>query len=82
MPFFDFSVIADDEDNTHFDDGWKFLNRKRDDLDYEWEAFTLFIERYIYWYIYHAVISEIVRFIAPKVSSLVDLIHSNSVSMF
>lgn len=71
MKFYHFylSEIAKDTDNTHFENGWKFLHRKRDDLDFEWEAFTLFISRYFYWYICHAAISEIVRFTVPKVST-------------
>lgn len=54
---------------TELNDGWTWLNRKRDDIDYEWEAFKVHTTKYVYWLICHALLTEIVRFVAPKVLS-------------
>lgn len=60
-------------EQTELADGWLWLNRKRDDIDYEWEAFKSHTTKYAYWLICHILLTEIVRFVAPKVS---DRCHS------
>lgn len=58
-----------DKSSMELTDGWPWLNRKRDDIDYEWEAFKVHTTKYAYWLICHALLTEIVRFLAPKVVS-------------
>lgn len=50
------------------EDGWSFLNRQRDEIDDEWQTFTECIQRDVFWLMGHVLISELVRFVFPKVS--------------
>lgn len=56
------------ENESAFSEGWSFIGRRRDDFDSEWESFVENTMKYIYWYISHVVLSEIVRQIVPHVS--------------
>lgn len=51
-----------------FNDGWWFLNRRRDTDDEEWHRFLKYIRLDVYWLLGHIVISELIRYISPKVS--------------
>lgn len=66
MPCFS-SVISSKSKYLGFANGWKLLNRKRDDLDYEWEAWKLFVWNNLLWFIFHLTVTEIFRWIRPKV---------------
>lgn len=55
------------ENESSFSQGWSFLGRKRDDFDSEWESFADNTKKYIYWYICHVLLSEIVRQLEPHV---------------
>ncbi|XP_063700245.1 protein-cysteine N-palmitoyltransferase Rasp-like [Culicoides brevitarsis] len=46
---------------TYFDQGWNFLGRKRDNNDYEWETWSLFVRETIQWYFFYVISSEIHR---------------------
>lgn len=62
------TIFADFADESaELTDGWPWLHRKRDDIDYEWEAFKGHTAKYAYWLICHALLTEIVRFLVPKV---------------
>lgn len=65
----EFAALDVPENENSFTDGWTFLGRKRDDYDDEWESFVEHITSYIYWYICHVSISEIVRLLDPSVSN-------------
>lgn len=56
------------EDESAFSDGWLIAGRKRDEFDIEWESFVESTQKYIYWYICHVLLSEIVRQLEPHVS--------------
>lgn len=56
------------ENESAFSEGWSFIGRRRDDFDSEWESFVDNTRKYIYWYICHVLLSEIVRQIEPHVS--------------
>lgn len=65
---FRFTGIDVPENESAFSEGWSFIGRRRDDFDSEWESFVENTMKYIYWYISHVVLSEIVRQIVPHVS--------------
>lgn len=50
-----------------FTTGWKILDVKRDDLDYEWETWKAFSMRNIIWFVSHLTLSECTRSLAPEV---------------
>lgn len=55
---------------AYFTDGWLIPHRHRDYDDTEWEGFLLFTTKYIFWYICHILITEIVRFTLPRVKKI------------
>lgn len=55
------------ENENSFSQGWLFNGRKRDDYDSEWESFVENVQKYVYWYICHVLLSEIVRQLEPHV---------------
>lgn len=55
------------ENENSFSQGWSFIGRKRDDFDSEWESFVDNTKKYVYWYICHVLLSEIVRQLEPHV---------------
>lgn len=57
----------------YFRNGWKILNRKIDDYDYEWETWREFIKSYWYFYFIHTFICELYRFFKIKNISLAFL---------
>lgn len=69
-------------ESTELTDGWLWLNRKRDDVDYEWEAFKSHTTKYVYWLICHALLTEIVRFLAPKVGIQSNVMISHAHFVF
>lgn len=68
--FSPFAALDVDENENSFTTGWSFLSRKRDDYDDEWESFVEHTRIYVYWYICHALLSEIVRLLEPHVRFL------------
>lgn len=56
------------QNESSFSQGWSFIGRKRDDYDSEWESFVSNTKNYIFWYICHVLLSEIVRQLEPHVS--------------
>lgn len=50
-----------------FSSGWSILNRKQDDLDYEWESHKLFFIKNCSWFLIHVILSEIGRSFKPSV---------------
>lgn len=62
-----FAGIDIPENESAFSTGWSFIGRKRDDYDSEWESFVENTKKYVYWYICHVLLSEIVRQLEPHV---------------
>ena len=60
-------VILAKSGDWNFADGWSLINRKRDDLDYEWESTISFIKNNIFWFIAHLILSCICQQIGEKV---------------
>lgn len=56
------------ENENLFSDGWSWIGRKRDYYDFEWESFVENTRKYVYWYICHVLLSEIVRQLEPHVN--------------
>ncbi|KAJ6634594.1 Protein-cysteine N-palmitoyltransferase Rasp, partial [Pseudolycoriella hygida] len=55
--------------NTGFTSGWKFLDRKRDNLDFEWEAWKNFVWDNCLWFLFHLILTEIFRWLKKKLVS-------------
>ena len=72
-----FSGIDIPENENSFSEGW-FAGRKRDDYDSEWESFVENTQKYVYWYICHVLLSEIVRQLEPHVNHFQSFFHQFS----
>lgn len=69
--FSDFHIVSlgidIPENENAFSEGWSFIGRRRDDYDTEWESFVENTRKYMFWYVYHVLLSEIVRQLVPHV---------------
>lgn len=77
LMFIFLSGIDVPENENSFSEGW-FAGRKRDDYDSEWESFVENTHKYVYWYICHVLLSEIVRQLEPHVNNFPSHLHQSA----
>lgn len=51
----------------YFDPGWKFVAKRRDNSDYEWEAWRHFLSESLWIFAVHAIVMEVIRSLKIKV---------------
>lgn len=64
-----FSVISYNTEYAGFTPGWSILNRRQDNLDFEWSTWKQFTYTQTLWYLSHVILSEVARILPGRVST-------------